>query len=247
MKPLEGKRFLVTGASSGIGFAACKEIVNSGGTVFGVSRNEIRLAQAFEQLPNTQGEYLSFDISRLDALGELVERTGQIDGIVHCAGNLIMLPLRNMKRQHIEDTFIPHLYSPLLLTTAFINEGYLNQSGSVVFVSSTSSLTAEKSLGVYGIAKSGLSLLAKCLTAEMSEKNKYRFNCVVPALVDTAMASKASHVIGESKLDLYKAKYPLGIGRPENVAKAITFLLSDESKWITGSSIVLDGGRMCIT
>ena len=243
MNSFKGKRIVVFGASSGIGKSVVANLIEKGTNVIAVARNKERLDEIKSQLSNELIETISFDISKQGEIEAFVEKVGPVDGILHSAGGLKMYPLRSINQNYINEMFVTHLFSPILITSIFAKNEYLNPGSSSVFVSSIAALSPYKGGSIYSMAKAGLLTAVKSMTIELGIANKSRFNCVVPGLVETELTEKTKLAGQDRYKDLVEA-IPFGIGKPNDVAGLITFLLSNESSWISGSSFVVDGGYL---
>lgn len=244
MSDLKGKTFLVTGASSGLGFALCQAIDRSGAKFVGIGRDQTRLAKLLKSVKNLGHKTLTFDLYNCDMLGELVGKLNSVNGIVHCAGEVKDVPIRNISLGLIESSFRINSFSPILLTSEMLKAKKLASNSSVVFISTIATIRPQKAQLIYAMSKAGLDVAIKCFSNEFSKKNKHRFNNLVLGLVDTPVLLTIEKNLGAHTLEELKEKYPLGIGKSSDISSAILFLLSDSSQWITGSTIVIDGGRI---
>jgi NAD(P)-dependent dehydrogenase (short-subunit alcohol dehydrogenase family) len=246
MSSLKGKTILVTGASSGIGLAASQLIAAQGGSVVGIARNATQLQAAIEKLDGSGHRAIQADLSECESFEELVAKLPQIQGVVHSAGDPHTLAARDLSRKVFEKVFSVHLYAPNLLTVELIRQRKLGENGSVVFLSSLAAKSPAKGMMAYAIAKAGLLVSARSLTAEYSAKFKIRFNSVLPGMIDTPFQLSGGGAFAANVMARESVAYPFGIGKPESVAGLIAFLLSDASEWITGGEFLVDGGRDCI-
>ena len=245
MSLLLGKKILVTGASSGIGRSVCHEIHQQDGAVIGVARDKGRLKSAFQSLGGDRNSFRSFDVANFEGYAEFVKTLEPLDGLVHSAGTPSLLPLRNVRKSDLDETLHVLLYAPILFTLELLRSKKLKEGASVVFLSSSAALAQRKAQMPYAIAKSSLLIAARCMTHELSSRYKIRFNAVMPGLVKSPVLQEIERMVGAEKLQQAINEYPLGLGRPQDVASLISFLLSDRSRWISGSSFLIDGGRLC--
>jgi len=237
---LEYKIVLITGASSGIGSAVAIEFSKMGAAVVISGRNEKRLVETFRKLsPKDSHQYIVADLTTSEGLDLLVSTIPPIDGVVHCAGFLKKLPLKFIDEHAWNETLKINLIAPGLLSQKLIKTNKLKAESSVVFISSIASFVASIGNISYMASKGALNSFAKGMALEMAKK-KIRVNIIEPALIKTNLSESA---LSESELATYLTKFPLGrFGYPEEVAYAAVFLISDASKWITGTSILIDGG-----
>ena len=127
----------------------------------------------------------------------------------------------------------------MLLIQRLLKIKKINNSGSIVFISSISTAYADKGNAIYAASKGALNSFSKVLALEMSTKN-ITSNCIQPGFVPTSML--ANGVVSEEQLLEEKKKYPLGFGQPKDIANGVIYLLSDAAKWVTGSVLTIDGG-----
>lgn len=236
---LAGKTILVTGASSGIGRSVAIECSKMGATVIITGRNPERLAKTFLALEaGKEHQNIAADLTVSAALDGLVLALPELNGIVHCAAIIKKLPLKFINESAFQDIINTNLVAPALLSQKIVRKNLLQKNGSIVFISSIASKIASLGNIMYMASKGAISSLARGMALELSEKG-IRVNCIEPALVLTNL----TNVLTEADLENYKKKFPLGrFGRPEEVAFAAVYLLSDTTEWVTGSVITIDGG-----
>lgn len=238
---LEHKKILVTGATSGIGDQVVKSIVKMGGKVIISGRNTTQLNQLQNELGDSIPQSIVCDLTQekeIEALASVIEN---VDGVVHCAGMVTPYPIRYLSFQKIDETMKLNFYSSVVLVGQLDRKKKLNKKSSLVFISSISSKHPHKGGTAYSAAKSALESFVKVAALEYAQK-EIRANCVSPGMVNTPLYKKAAEDASHDTMQAHIDKYPLGIGEPEDVANAIIYLLSDASKWVTGTNIVLDGG-----
>jgi NAD(P)-dependent dehydrogenase (short-subunit alcohol dehydrogenase family) len=239
---LNGKRVLVTGATSGIGLATARELVAMGAEVWGLGRNAERLALLAASGLNG-GQALAFDMLDFDACRAFVAGLPGFDAVVHSAGVVENSPLRYFSREKYERTIGINQSAPLLLTAELARAARLNAGGSIVFLASISGTSiGMKGIAAYAASKAALVGMAKVLALELAPKG-IRVNCVSPGMVNTELVAGATYLSEEAKkADM--AKYPLGgrYAEPKEVAGVIAFLVSDHSSFMTGQNLTVDGG-----
>ena len=241
---LEGKTILVTGASSGIGQATAIECSKMGANVIITARNEDRLKETFDRLDISFGqkhEIFIADLSIEKEIIDLVDKVTVLDGISLNAGIVKTLPVKFINLSDLSDVLNVNMIGPILLTQKLLKKKKISKGGSIVFTSSIGGVMVS-TIGntMYGVSKGGLNAFMKGLALEMAS-NGIRSNSVNPGFVDTKILS--SGTISEEQLKENMSKYPLGrFGKPEDIAHAIIFLLSDASSWVTGHTLVIDGG-----
>jgi NAD(P)-dependent dehydrogenase (short-subunit alcohol dehydrogenase family) len=242
MIDLRGKTYLVTGASSGIGRATAETISAAGGNVILTARNIEGLRETSSHL-NTSNKIFAADLSSEEGINGLVSSIGPIDGFVHCAGIISPYPIKFLRSKHISEIFNINFNSAVLLSSSLLKEKKIKENASIVFISSISSQFPYAGGALYSASKAALESFARTLALEAAGK-KIRVNTLAPALVRTKILQASEEMYSGEQMDKIENQYPLGIGRPEDVANAATFLLSDMSSWITGTTINLDGGLL---
>lgn len=242
---LDGKTILITGASSGIGRATAIECAKLGAHMLITGRNEERLLQTLSLLGTEQHQAITADLTSTEQLIGLIETVDTIDGLVMCAGKGITLPIQFSSINKFIDIFNNNFFYPVELFRLLIKNKKLNRGASVVTVSSmggTHFFTTGN--GIYGASKAALDSYMKFCARELAPKG-IRVNTVLPAMIETPFIHNG--VVSEEEHKKVARSYPLKrYGKPEDVAYGVIYLLSDASAWITGSSLVIDGGRSLI-
>lgn len=237
---LAGKRILVTGASSGIGRQVALGCAQAGAAVVASGRHAERLHDTRQALPGAGHEALQLDLCDDAAVKAAVAALGKIDGVVHAAGYSALSPLRLATRAHIESQLTVNLTSPALLTQQLLLKNGLNPGGAIVFISSIAAHIGVQGVSAYAASKAAMEALARSLAIEVAKKGM-RVNCLAPGFVKTPMFEAMLATTGGA--DETIRRYPLGLGLPEDVAHAAVFFLSPASRWITGTTLILDGGH----
>lgn len=242
---LEGKRILVTGASSGIGRATAIECARQGATLVLNGRNEKALLETKEALEGQDcREHTLFVADWSDK--QTYERIGielpALDGAVCNAGISKMLPVQFYSEETLEEVFQVNCFAPMLLMTHLVRQKKLKKPSSVVFTASISGYSnVAPANGIYGASKSALSAYMKYAALELAGKG-IRCNAVHPGRIQTPLIENRLLTEEDVKKDI--ASYPMGrYGKPEEVAYAIVYLLSDAAAWVTGTDLLIDGGR----
>lgn len=240
---LEGKTILVTGASSGIGCATAIECSKMGARVIITARNEERLKNTFQQLEDQTRGHLMFvaDMTQEECIDDLVGIIPNIDGCVNNAGISLNLPIQFIKKNDLTDILNINTVSPILLTQKLIKKKRVNKFGSLVFTSSISgNNTVTYAHAMYSTSKCAITGFMRNAALDLAPKN-IRCNAVHPGMINTPMVHSGKY--SNEQLEKDKDNYPLKrFGEPKEVAYAIIYLLSDAAAWVTGHSIVIDGG-----
>ncbi len=244
---LQNKTILITGASSGIGRACAIMCSQMGATVIGFGRDKIRLKETQAMLFQPEKHLMVLvdlvDHKELeDTMKEVVEQKGKIDGFIHCAGISTTLPLRMIKPNKLESFFQTNVISAINLARLLTKPANVPESGSsIIFITSVMATVGESGKSLYGMTKGALVAAAKSLAIELAQK-KIRVNCVSPGVVETPMSAASPYSKSSDALDHIRSLHPLGLGKPEDVAAACVYLLSDAARWVTGSNLMVDGG-----
>ena len=238
---LNGKTILVTGASSGIGRQIAMDIAKMGGELIITGRNETALKETFYLLEGKGHTMLIADLTDENQIEAISSETSKLDGVVLSAGVSDPFPIKYLTGKKIEQTFGINFNAAVLLVASLLRKKAIKNEASIVFVSSISANFPSKGGAMYGSSKAALENFSKVLALELSHQ-KIRSNCVAPGMVKTKIYDDVENVISKEAMDKHIAQYPLGVGFPEDVANSVIFLLSPASRWITGASIIIDGG-----
>jgi len=243
---LENKTILVTGASSGIGRATAIECSKMGAKVIITARNVERLQETFSQLKGEGHLQYIADLTLSEDIDGLINFIPNLDGLVNNAGiGYELSPALFIKEEKLDNIFKTNTFSPVLLTRSLIKKKKINKNASIVFSSSIGGVfTFATGNTLYGMTKAAIDSFMKYAAKEFAAKG-IRCNSVNPGMIETPL------IVGDSATEEDKiqdiAKYPLKrYGKPEDVAYAVIYLLSDASRWVTGSNLVIDGGYTLI-
>lgn len=240
---LSGKTILVTGASSGIGKAAAIEISKAGGRVILTSRSKERLAEVHSMLDNAemQPSYIVADMHTDEDIEALVESCPKLDGVFLNAGISLNLPIAFITREKLTEMFNVNTLAPILLTRSLVKKKKLNKSASLVFTASVSgNNTVTAAHEMYSATKTAITGFMRNAALDLAGKG-IRTNAVNPGMTNTPMVHSGKYSDEQLKKDM--ENYPLGrFGEPEEIAYAVIYLLSNASSWMTGQSLVIDGG-----
>ena len=240
---LKGKTILVTGASSGIGRAAAIECSKAGAKVIITARNEERLRETHSQLANAeeQPEWIMADMQKDEDIQSLVEQLPVLDGVICNAGISINVPIAFIDREKIQQVLDVNTIAPILLTRQLIKKKKVAKGGSIVFTSSISgNNTVTVAHEMYSASKTAITGFMRNAALDLAVKG-IRCNAVHPGMINTPMVHSGKY--SEEQLQKDMENYPLHrFGEPEEVAYAMIYLLSDAAAWVTGHSLVIDGG-----
>lgn len=240
---LEGKKILITGATSGIGRATAEVCAGLGADIAVTGRNEDRLQNLIEELSNRNLNCTGFiaDLISEEDLNTLVESVPELCGIVLCAGVNDVNPIKFATRKKIDRLFETNFFSQIELLRSLLKKKKLGAGASVVAVASIGGVEVF-SIGqaAYGASKAAFLSWMKYAAKELAP-SKIRVNCVLPGHIETLMNDKLAFT--DEQLDKYKESIPLKrFGTPEDVANGIAYLLGDASSWVTGTTLKIDGG-----
>ena len=236
---LADKTILVTGASSGIGKATAIECSKQGAKVVLLGRNLERLNQTLEECAGMGHSVIQFDLSEIDKIAELITELPELDGIVHNAGTNTKYLVKNISREKIDELFHTNYYAPVLITQLLLKNKKFKKNASMVFISSISASYASVSNALYASSKGALNSFVRCLAMELAPRGM-RANVIQPGVIDTPIL-KAYAMTDE--LNDFKSSCPLGHpGEPRDIAMGCVYLLSNASKFTTGSIMTIDGG-----
>jgi NAD(P)-dependent dehydrogenase (short-subunit alcohol dehydrogenase family) len=237
---LHQKIILVTGASSGIGRETAIQCSKMGAKVIATGRNAKRLNETLESLEGNGHQSIIADLT--SEISFIVGLLPVLDGVVHSAGILSMSPFAHLPEEDFHNIMNINFFSPVFLTQQLIKNKKINKNSSIVFVSSLAgNVVASKGNSAYSASKSAVSGIVKVLALELGSR-QIRVNCILPGMVKTELMKSFLDSLTPEQLTDDEKKYPLGYGTPHDVANAAIYLLSDASRWITGTSLILDGG-----
>jgi NAD(P)-dependent dehydrogenase (short-subunit alcohol dehydrogenase family) len=244
-KRLEGKIAVITGGSSGIGFATAQQFVNEGAYVFIMGRGQSEVDAAVRRIgKNVNG--VQGDVSNLadlDRLYDMVEQQkGRIDVLYANAGILEFAPLGSITESHFDKSFDINVKG--LLFTVQKALPLFQDGGSIILTASVNASTGFEATSVYSATKAAVRSFARCWTVDLKHR-KIRVNAISPGPIDTPMTrSMVKGESGEQLKNKLLSTMPLGrLGHPDEIAKAVLFLASDDSSFVTGIELFVDGGQ----
>jgi NAD(P)-dependent dehydrogenase (short-subunit alcohol dehydrogenase family) len=241
---LSGKRILITGASSGIGRAIAVACSEMGADLIITGRSIDELQHTLSLMSGDGHQMIKADLTNESELEFLVDSITSVDGFVCNAGVNTRMLTHYIKQAEMDRIMQINLIAPILLTKKLLKNKKINNVASIVFISSIAVSHSSIGDGIYSATKGGLNSFSKVLALELAGKG-IRVNTVQPGMIRTKMIENGP--LSEADYAKDEKQYPIGrYGTPQEVAYAAVYLLSDQTKWMTGSDLVLDGGRSLI-
>ncbi len=245
---LTGRKILVAGASSGIGAETSRLLSRLGAVVVLVARREQQLKETLSTLEGGGHSYYCQDLGLLDEIEPFMKRVvaevGPLDGYVHCAGISSSRPISMIKPNVLKEVMDINFGSFVEMVRCLSKKGSFNVGMSMVGVSSIAAQQGNQTKTAYASSKAAMDAAVRCLGKELAPKN-IRINTVAPALIDTVIFDNfKNNSVGSADAENVVARQYLGVGQPLDVANMIAYLLSDASKFISGSTVAVDGGRL---
>ncbi|OED00688.1 SDR family NAD(P)-dependent oxidoreductase [Rhizobium sp. YK2] len=248
-KDVSGLRFIVVGGAAGIGFATARMLVARGAKVAVIDRDQPGLGRAKADLGEElvaalQGDLL--DTAGFDAVFErAVAALGGLDGLVNCAGIDLLKPAETMSDAEWDRVLAVNLTGPMRTCQSALPYLKNSPAGAIVNLSSGAGLMPLANRTAYCTAKAGLVMMSKALAMEWAPYG-IRVNAICPGAVDTPLFRTSYEYAADpvAQLEQIKARYALArIAEPDELAEAITFLVSPAASYITGVALAVDGGR----
>ncbi|HQX55628.1 MAG TPA: SDR family oxidoreductase [Pyrinomonadaceae bacterium] len=224
------KRYLVVGASKGIGNSLAKMLTADGNTVIAISRTEGELA-------GMEGvDFQTYDVASDEPLPTI---EGIIDGVVYCPGSINLRPFNRLTETDFVSDMQINLLGAVRVIQHYLPNLKISENGSIVLFSTVAVQTGMGFHASVSAAKGAVEGLTRALAAEFAPK--IRVNCIAPSLTDTPLAEKLLNT--PEKRDASAARHPLKkVGTAADIAEMAAFLLSEKSAWITGQILHVDGG-----
>jgi len=244
---LAGHTILITGASSGIGKRTASALAQSGARLLLAGRDEQRLRETQESLPGSDHVCIVAELNDADTAAAMVKAAakqhGLLTGIFHSAGLYGMMPSRTVKQKLVDSLYAASVWGAYGIARAASSKHVLADGGSIVLMSSVAGLRGHPATSVYGGAKAAIVGLVPPLAIEFAPRN-VRVNAIAAGIVESRMQLETLANLPPEIAIESQAKYPLGFGTMTDVAGVVLFLMSDAGRWITGTTLTVDGGYM---
>lgn len=244
---LAGKRILVTGATSGIGRNAATAMAACGACLVLVGRDSARLEEALAGLQGAGHKAAQADIATFEAAHDLLVHLagegGAFDGVFHAAGMAAVRMAKLLNAAHLEAMMGAAVNGALGIAKACAKQSVMRDGGSILFMASVAGRRGTGGMVAYSTAKAAIGGLTRSLAAELAPRGT-RVNEIIAGAIETEMHAAITGNMDAASQDAYRDLHMLGFGKPEDVSAAAVFLLSDAARWITGSSLAVDGGYM---
>jgi 3-oxoacyl-[acyl-carrier protein] reductase len=235
------KYVLITGASGGIGQALACHLAEKGYYLYlHYNKNEQSIFDLMDKLSPFGGEYIPIhaDLAKPDGYKKLCSQIFSLDAIIYCSGNSQYGLLLDIKQEEAEELMQIHVLSPLMLTKELLPKLLAKGSGNIILITSIWGQTGAACEVAYSTAKGAQIAFVKALSKELA-LNGIRVNAIAPGAVETKMLEGFTH----EELERIAFDIPMGrLGHPDEIAKSAAFLLSDDSSYITGQVLAINGG-----
>ncbi|XXJ20282.1 SDR family NAD(P)-dependent oxidoreductase [Desulfovibrio caledoniensis] len=245
MFDFKGRKILITGATSTIGSAICQQLATHHADLILMGSNSEKLTALQASLKHSDSHTaIVYDFNDCDALPSVLTQgiDTPVAGFVHCAGIRPLVPLRFFSKSAFESLIAINVTSAFLILQHLRKRPMRSEYGmSAVMISSVAGRVGQSAISGYSASKGALEAAVRSWAIELAREN-IRVNSIAPGYVEGRMLEEHKKVMPEEKYNEIVCSHPLGLGTPEDVANATTFLLSPWSRWITGTTLTVDGG-----
>jgi NAD(P)-dependent dehydrogenase (short-subunit alcohol dehydrogenase family) len=235
---------LLTGATSGIGLETLKRLVEQGDVVYAIGRDFQKIEKFYNKNQEKIKKY-KFDFNEISEIKNLFSLfdlgNDKFDAMIHCASIEETLPLSMYSPERVKKIFDLNVFAGIELLRHFTKKKYSYDGASAVFLSSVMGILGQPGKIGYCSTKAAVIGMVRSSALEFV-KRKIRINCVLPGIVKTPMTQKLFTNLNKEHIQQIENMHPLGLGEVEDVVPMILFLISSNSKWITGQEFVIDGG-----
>ena len=242
---LKDRRILVTGASSGIGANAAKLLSSLGAHVILVGRQNENLQAVSAELSPAKNLVKVIDLSIPDLIYHEIKTLPSewlpLHGVLHAAGNELVRPIQLIKSADFDSLMSASVKAALCIGRAVASKGVMSDGGALVLMSSVAAITGTSGLSLYSATKGAIEATTRSLAVELAPKS-IRVNAITAGAVETPMHHRLLSSMPEKALEDYQSKHPLGFGQPIDISNLVAFLMTDAGRWVTGASLVIDGG-----
>ena len=243
----QNKHILVTGASSGIGRATAQQLAACGAKLTICGRDEDRLDETLRSLAGPAHRPIVGSIGGLDDGHDIMIRAAEevapLDGVFHAAGAVSVRQTKLLNAGHVDAMFSGSVDGALGIAKACAKKNVLVEGSSILFMSSVAGSRGRSGMAAYAASRAALGGLTRALAAELAHR-KIRVNELIAGAVETPMHQSIIKNLDQNSQDEYRDLHLLGFGETIDIAYAAMFLLSDASRWVTGTSMIVDGGYM---
>jgi NAD(P)-dependent dehydrogenase (short-subunit alcohol dehydrogenase family) len=242
----EGKIFLITGATSGIGKALTLFITKNHGKVLITSKSKNKLDELKSLIGDALIANVDIDLNNIDgvvnAFNSIKKLNLKLDGFIHCAGIADARPMLMMDKNFYEKMFNINFFSFIEITKFLLKNNLFKNPSSIIPISSIASSYGDKAKVMYSASKGAINSAVKSMAKELSLKG-IRVNSIVAGFIKTSMYDEFENLVGFEKInEMFIHHQYLGLGYPADIVNATCFLLANESRFITGTNLVVDGG-----
>lgn len=237
MLTLSGKTILVTGATGALGAACCQYLMDAEASVFATGRRE-------ELLAKLGCPFFVTDLTAPEGRDDFIDAIPECDGVVFSHGLSGLLPAKYLSAESIDKLMQANLTATLATLGLLLKRKRLRPGASIVFIASVAALKGTSANTAYAASKGALVAATRSLAVELA-RQQIRVNALCPGWIQTELTDKVSASVTDESAQEEAGRYPLGPGKPQDVAAAAHFLISEAARWITGTALPVDGGYTC--